>query len=320
MSNGSPYERKELVLPPNVRLDKFLAQELKTTLSRAKIQALIKEGRVESADGEALRKAEIVGEPLKIVAHLPIQQPFELISNNQGVPILYQDEYFAIIHKPSNMTVHPGAKTKNDTLVHSLITQLSDLSEGSDPDRPGIVHRLDRGTEGLMIIAKTNKSHERFSNLFKQKEIKKEYCAWIYRLLPSAGEINGFITRHPKNRKLMLFSKEKLNDSSKVSELSYQVEEQINQFSLVRIHLKTGRTHQIRASFSYLSAPVVGDKSYGYNDADLKIRYLKSKTSKLGTLLCAAHLSFIHPFDKSERSFSLELPDRFQEFKAAISN
>ena len=276
---------------------------------------MIKEGSV-FVEGKPVRKSSFKSEnPLEIEIHYSEETGFDLTGNDTTVPVLFQDEYLAIIHKPAKMTVHPGAGTGNDTLVHSLIRQIENLSEGSEPERPGIVHRLDRETEGLMVIAKTDNAHRNLAELFQKRQIRKTYIAWLWGQTPSEGTEKGYIGRNPILRKQMVFTEEADRPLFKEASLSYRTLEQTKHFSKVEIDLHTGRTHQIRATFTALGFPVVGDDLYskysrrlmkaGFNEA--QIEDLKSR----GLLLLASRLVFTHPETKQNMDYSLPLPERF---------
>ena len=209
------------------------------------------------------------------------------------------------------MTVHPGAGTKEDTLVHSLVAQIHPLSSLNGEERPGIVHRLDRDTEGLMLIAKDNPTHQRLAEQFQTRRIYKEYHAWLSGLLrPAKGEIDGFISRSPRNRKRMQFSSYDFMGRGRPASLSYELLREIEKFSLVKIILKTGRTHQIRCSFLSIRTSVVGDQLYkkpGMRKKDLWMEH--------GLLLVANRIRFFHPLQKKDYEFQIDLPERFIQFE-----
>lgn len=263
-----------------------------------------------------LKKAHQVKNACKLTINLPEEKPIELIGHDFSVPIIYEDKQIAVIHKPARMTVHPGAGTGEDTLVHSLIAQLKKLSSGSEPDRPGIVHRLDRETEGLMVIARDDLSHARLASAFQNRQIKKRYKAWLWhKLRTSEGSLNGFIGRHPKKRKQMLFADEANNAgiAPKEAKLNYQLAKEDKYMSLVDIELITGRTHQIRAAFDSMGNAVVGDKIYGRQMKKIATlpASIAAGLAERGMLLIAYFLEFEHPQSRKLMSFELPLPKRF---------
>ncbi len=247
---------------------------------------------------------------------LEILPKITLQANNQNVPILYQDEDLAIVHKPAKMTVHPGAGTQQDTLVHSLKSQIHPLSDCNSEQRPGIIHRLDRDTEGLMLIAKNNLIHRKIAEQFQARTIYKEYHAWLCGIpAPEKGEINGFISRNRNNRKLMQFQFENSIPNARQASLSYVTIKKKYNFSLVKIILKTGRTHQIRCSFPSIHTSVVGDTSYCS-------RTVKKKkfSEKFGMLLVANRIQFFHPIQNKKYDFKIDLPKRFLKFEEQQNN
>ena len=318
-----------LELPPNSRLDAALAQKFSQSLSRSQIQKLIKEGHV-LVEGVACLRPSYKSEISRSVEFEYVPEPdYELKPVDLAVPVLYQDEHLAIIHKPTGMTVHPGAGTKDDTLVHSLLAQLDHLSEGYEELRPGIVHRLDRETEGVMVIAKKNNTHRHLAEMFEARKIHKEYHAWVWGKTNEEETLQGFMGRHPSDRKRMFFISEeefekgrgKIRESEplKSASLSYRTLEKTAHFSLVKIELHTGRTHQIRACFSHFGWPVVGDSLYcrsGRREkhADMSKEQIERLHAR-GMLLIASRLSFRHPETGERVDYSLSLPARFEHLE-----
>ena len=312
-------EENTFNISPAQRIDAFLSQTWKEKFSRSAIQKFIRDGKVK-VNGKLCNKPshQVEGE---ITIELTYTEPEDYIipRSDKQIPVLFEDPYLAIIHKPVNMTVHPGAGTKDDTLVHYLLGQFDELSETEERQRPGIVHRLDRETEGLMVIAKKTNVHRQLSALFENRKIEKRYEAWLWGQSPDSTTADGFIGRHPSNRKKMMYSEKPVNNTYKSSILSIETLEQTEHFSRVSIDLKTGRTHQIRATCSYLKIPVVGDQMYsrlarrykkaGFSDAQ------ESDFNDRGLLLIASGLSFEHPVTKEKLTYSLPLPQRFHNLE-----
>ncbi|MDH5716388.1 MAG: RluA family pseudouridine synthase [Spirochaetia bacterium] len=319
-NSSSDFEYFSFEVFDEKRLDLFLYENLKEYRSRSKFQKIIKDGYVKVNRKVITKPSSMLQINSIVEINLPVEKELKLVPKDMGIPILFQDKYFAVIHKPADITVHPGSGTKDDTLVHGLIAQIKKLSEGSETLRPGIVHRLDRETEGLMIIAKTDKAHEEFSKLFQERKIIKEYTAFLWgKLAKQFDVIDGFIGRNFSDRKKMRFSAEAIGHLDKEAKLSYKIIRENMFFSKVSINLLTGRTHQIRATFSSMGNPVVGDIAYGkisrlyknYNIGRKKEMFIE----KLGMLLLAKRIKFTHPFTKKEMEFELNDPDRFLKFE-----
>lgn len=306
----------EFNLEPGIRLDAAIAAIYPDLFSRSHAQKIIHEGQIR-VNNEICQKPSFKSKnliPVSIDYFPPAE--YQLQANFESrVPVIFQDKYLAVIYKPAGMTVHPGAGTKDDTLVHVLLSQMDHLSEGSGDNRPGIVHRLDRETEGLMVIAKDNHTHFELARLFSDRKITKEYYAAVWGMAPESGTVEGFIGRHPVNRKKMLFDYTKLNETYKDSSMEFTTIQHSVTFSLLKIILHTGRTHQIRASMSKLDHPVVGDEVYSrYHrrlEKTLFPREIKEKILGSGLYLMAYRLSFIHPTTRENLNFELPLPFRF---------
>lgn len=196
-------------LPPEVRLDHYLVNFLNTKYTRSQIQKKIAEGLVTLENEPATKSGFKVKAPTNGKITLIEEMPAEIKPVDLSIKIIYQDDYFAIVHKPAGITVHPGIGTHNDTLVHGLLAKVPNLAPGFGPDRPGLVHRLDRETEGLMLVAKTKKAHAHLANQFKDRTVKKIYFATIWGAprVPKSRLV-GWIMRHEKHRKRMKFTQD----------------------------------------------------------------------------------------------------------------
>jgi len=238
----------------------------------------------------------------------------------KNIKILYEDKDLIVLDKPSGLTVHPGAGQKNRTLVDFLIKKYGkNLSNLSGTDRPGIVHRLDKDTSGLLIIAKNNKIHKLLQEKFEKREINRLYLAVIWGLLKkNSGSFRMNIGRNPKNRKK--FSIFKIGGKSAVTK--YKVKKIFsNVASLIECKLLTGRTHQIRVHLSSSGNSIIGDKKYGKNKSKLLKNVDKSLVNHIITFkrqaLHAYFLSFIHPIKKNKIELNSELPN---DINALIEN
>ncbi len=293
------------------RLDSWLAHVLEKEASRARIQNWIKEGCVEGPYNH-IKNSLVVksGDQFQIT---PIsKKPVDLSPVKMDLEVLYEDPYIAIIHKPPGIAVHPGPGDGRTTLMNGIVHRWKDLPPAPDPLRPGIVHRLDKPTEGILILAKSENAHRRFSDLFRLRLIEKEYLAWLLAPPPdSSGEVNQPIKRHPMERTKMM-----VNPTGRPSRTGYVVEKSCisrkgRKFTFVRLNLYTGRTHQIRVHMSYLGAPVVGDPLYSRSSKEF---------NRFGLLLLAHRIKFHHPFLDREMEFQLELPQRFLDFEQHCGN
>jgi 23S rRNA pseudouridine1911/1915/1917 synthase len=282
------------------RLDIFIKEKL-PQLSRSRIQTLIKENYVlvNFKPSKASYKIKR-GEKIKIF--IPPDREIEIQPRDIPFEIIYEDEDIAVINKPSGIVVHPAPGHYDDTLVHGLILKLKNLSGIGGKIRPGIVHRLDKDTSGIMLVAKNDFAHKRLVEAFKERLIEKNYIALVYgRLTQKKGKIETFIGRHPIARKKMAVLKE-----GKLAITFYEVLEIFNKASLVLAKPVTGRTHQIRVQFSYIGHPILGDPIYGGLKHDLP------KPPRL--MLHAYEIVFKHPRTNEEMKFRVPIPEEFQSY------
>ncbi|MFA5485899.1 MAG: RluA family pseudouridine synthase [Bacilli bacterium] len=282
----------------NKRLDIVLAELLK--LPRAQVQQVIKAGNV-TLLGNALKASykvngdeEIRYTPLEVITSDLTPYDFKL-------DIIYEDEYFVIVNKPAGLVVHPSYGHKDDTLVNALIARYKDLSDVNGPFRPGIVHRLDKETSGLLIVCKNNDVHNKLAALLKKHEITRTYYALVQgHLHEDAGVIKTYLTRSKENYQKMANTPA----TGKLAITHFAVKERFHKYMLLKVNLETGRTHQIRAHMEYINTPIVGDKLYGKDNLKL---YNK------GQLLHAGELSFKHPITRKEVRFKAPLPPYFND-------
>jgi 23S rRNA pseudouridine1911/1915/1917 synthase len=229
------------------------------------------------------------------------------VPQNIEIDIVFENSDFAIINKAQGIVVHPAAGNFDGTLVNALIYHFENLSTSEDV-RPGIVHRLDKNTSGLLIVAKNNKTHNYFANLIKQRKAVKKYVALCSGYFNNKrGEIITGICRDKKNRKKMAVCNQ---DEGKLAITKYNVLEEFDGFSLVEFELVTGRTHQIRVHASHLKHPIVGDNVYGGN----------TKLYDKGQLLHSAHLEFVSPTTNKLVTFDVTLPKHFLKVLNNIKN
>jgi 23S rRNA pseudouridine1911/1915/1917 synthase len=285
-----------------MRLDRFLASVVGDQ-SRSQLQRLIKDGRVLVAG-----RAGKANQPVKTGQTVTLDLP-ELIEPRPRpealpLPIVYQDADLVVIDKPAGMVVHPAAGHAEGTLVNALLHHIDDLSGIGGEKRPGIVHRLDRGTSGLMVVAKHDASHMELARQFHDREVEKEYLALVWGEVQAGRRIDNPIGRDPVDRKKM---SAKARRSREAVTRIVRAERLGPALTLVRVAIHTGRTHQIRVHLSAIGHPIVGDALYG----GVRRRVpgdIRAVTHLSRPFLHAARLVFTHPTDGRRMDFVSELP------------
>jgi 23S rRNA pseudouridine1911/1915/1917 synthase len=288
------------------RLDRFLVSVVPNQ-SRSQIQRLIKDGRVRVAARVAKAK-----ELVKVGQHITIEVPEPVESGLQPealpLPIVYEDSDLIVVDKPAGMVVHPAAGHASGTLVNALLHHVDDLSGIGGEKRPGIVHRLDRGTSGLMVVAKHDAAHEELSRQFHDREVEKQYLALVWGTVEAGRRIDAPIGRDPVNRKKMSARARRAREA--VTRV-VRVEHLGPALTLAQVAIHTGRTHQIRVHLSAIGHPVVGDPLYGGVHRRVP-GDLKAVTHLDRPFLHAARLAFSHPVDGRRMEFESRLPDDLQ--------
>lgn len=284
----------EFNAPTAGRLDKLLVDGV-PELTRTQLQTLIKEGAV-TVDGAPSKPGWKLrgGEAVRIV--IPPPPPAELLPERMNLDVLYEDSHIAIIDKPAGLVVHPGAGIENGTLANGLLARYPELAIMKGQRRQGIVHRLDKYTSGVMVIARTEAALNNLTNQFQARTVDKRYITLLDAApKPSSGRIDLPIGRDPAQRMKMAVIR-----GGRPAVTEYETVELLpNDMALVSVHLLTGRTHQIRVHFARMKCPVVGDTVYG----------LRKQRVKLGrTFLHAARLSFDHPATGERLTFETPLP------------
>ena len=284
----------------NIRIDKFLSSKL-TDFSRSYLQDLIKEGYV-FVNEEHIKPSYKLEENDKVIVYLKPIENLEVKPENIPLDIIYQDSSIAIINKPVGMVVHPSAGHHSGTLVNAILYHIKDLSGINGVYRPGIVHRIDMDTSGLIAIAKNDEAHKALAEQLKDHSMARTYVCLVKGILESKrGIIKTLIGRDKKNR----LKQAVVNEGGKEAITEFEVLETYNdRFSLVKCQLQTGRTHQIRVHMNFIKHPIVNDPLYGENH---KISYESSQ------LLHAYELTLTHPVTKEQMTFNAPIPNHFIE-------
>ena len=279
------------------RLDKFLADQLPDH-SRSQIQGWIKDELV-TVNSEP-SKANYRLQQDDVIA-LSIPEPVEIDAQPEdiAIDIVYEDKDVVVINKPQGMVVHPSLGHEGGTLVNALLYHIKDLSGINGKIRPGIVHRIDKDTSGLLMVAKNDVAHEKLAEQLQDKTAGREYIGLVHGVIQNdRGTIDAPIGRDPKNRK-----KYKVVENGKPSVTHFEVIERFNDFTLLKLNLETGRTHQIRVHLEYIGYRMAGDPLYGP----------RKTLEGPGQFLHAASLQFVHPTTGERLSFSAPLPESFEK-------
>ncbi len=294
------------------RLDKVVFSFLENQtslvgLSRSRIARWIEEGSVFLGSKPITKVAYQLRLGEKIGIFVPSPKPSRLISDSSiKLDVIYEDAQILVINKPAGLVVHPGAGQQEGTLVHALLSRLGDDFTGvGDELRPGIVHRLDKNTSGVLVVAKTHHAHQALSEQFARRTVKKTYQALVYNLpgKGSAGTIESEIGRHRTKRTKMAV----LKKGGKLATTHWKVLEELRYGYLLEVKIETGRTHQIRVHLSHAKAPIVGDKEYGGFDRVLPNNIKKAVKEFGRQALHAERITFLHPQSKKNVTFEAEL-------------
>ncbi len=288
------------------RLDRFLASAL-ANVSRSQIQRLIKSGHIQ-VDGHAA-KANLtlkVGQSVTVENLEPVDSTVE--PEAIPLPIVFEDQDLVVVDKPAGMVVHPAAGHSHGTLVNALLHHVDDLSGIGGEKRPGIVHRLDRGTSGLMVVAKNDGAHEELSRQFHDREVQKEYIALVWGEVHAGRRIDEPIGRDPLDRKKMAARARRSREA--VTRI-VRIEAFSRALTLAHVAIHTGRTHQIRVHLSAIGHPIVGDALYGGVHRRVP-GDLRAVARLQRPFLHAARLAFTHPADGRKMEFVSPLPEDLQ--------
>ena len=307
------------------RLDIFLSDNI-NQFTRSYIKKLIENKRVKLNDKISLSPSVKVKYKDKIVTNIVIINERNIIPKKINLEVVYEDRSILVINKPKGMVVHPGAGNYENTLVNALLFKYKkNLSDLNGALRPGIVHRIDKNTSGLLVIAKNNLAHANLGVQFSNHAIKRKYICLAWGVVrPLNGKINTLISRDKKNRQLMTVSE--INGKKAITNYKtlkvFNIKD-IPKISLIECELETGRTHQIRVHLKYKGASLLGDKQYGKKNIKFKKinKEFLIKLNKLsGQALHAKTLSFNHPETKKWISFNSDLPEGFKKILSLLEN
>lgn len=280
----------------NNRIDKYLAEAFNGK-SRSYIQGLIEKENIK-VNGKSIKSNYKVKENDEIVIDMPEPLELEVVAEDIPLDILYEDNDVIVINKPQGMVVHPAPGNYTKTLVNALLYHCKDLSTINGVIRPGIVHRIDKDTTGVLVVAKNDEAHNFLSKQLQTHSMKREYIALVEgRLKEDTGTINKPIGRNKKDRLKM-----GIVDDGKRAVTHYEVLERYKNTTLIKCVLETGRTHQIRVHMASIGHPLVGDEVYGFKKQRFKLQ---------GQVLHAKTLGFIHPKTKEYMEFTTNLPEYY---------
>lgn len=279
------------------RIDSFLNEVIEDA-TRSYIQKIIDGGYVEITGKKTTKSGNKLKGTETIVVNLPEDETLDLIPEDIPLEIIYEDSDIVVINKAPNMVVHPAHGNYNGTLVNALLYHIKDLSTINGVIRPGIVHRLDKDTSGVIVVAKHDEAHTTLSDMFKEKTLEKTYvCIAKGIFKDKSGRIETLIGRDPRDRKKMAV----VTENGKIAISNYEVLDESKNYSLVKVRIETGRTHQIRVHMKSLNHPILGDATYG-NSTDGIARQM----------LHAYRLKFTHPISKKEMVVTAPIPEDFK--------
>ena len=281
----------------SVRIDQYLSTAL-NDLSRSYIQKLIGDGQIKVNGEISTSKKRLVLKDDMIEVNIPDPELLKIVAEDIPLDILYEDDDLIIVNKPQGMVVHPAPGNYSGTLVNALMYTAERLSSINGVIRPGIVHRIDKDTSGLLMVAKNDKAHEWLANQLKEKTTIREYMAIVNGVInKEGGTIDQPLARHPQDRKKIAIARD-----GRHAVTHYEVVERYKYHTLIRVRLETGRTHQIRVHMASIGYPILGDPIYGVKSERLKHE---------GQALHAQKIGFIHPTTHELMVFESELPNYF---------
>lgn len=299
------------------RLDAFLAARVEG-LSRTRLKQAIEDGDVLVAGRTATKGSYKLRAGDQVELEIPAPPACDFTPEDIPLDIIYEDEWLVVLNKPAGLVVHPAAGVPSGTLANALAFHFQKLSTHAGATRPGIVHRLDRDTSGLMVVAKTARAHEHLSDQFRAREVFKSYVALVHgRVREESGRIEEPLARDPRTRTRM-----SVRSGGRPALSLYRVRRAYERFTLLDVQIKTGRTHQIRVHLAHLKHPVVGDKVYnGGRDTTVADVRLRAAIRALGRqFLHAEQLGFRHPHTGENLRFNAPLPTELSQMLASLES
>ena len=284
----------------NIRIDKYLIDKL--DISRSKLQKMINNGNI-LVNGNIVKNSYIVKLDDEISIDEDFNEEIKILPENIPLDIIYEDEYLLVVNKPSGMVVHPAPGNYSGTLVNALMYHCNNLSKVNSEIRPGIVHRIDADTSGLLVVAKNDDVHNKLAEQIKKHTVVRKYIALVWGVInEDSATIDAPIGRDKNNRKKMCITA----DNSKEAITHIKVLKRYNNATLIECKLETGRTHQIRVHMEYIKHPVVNDPIYGNK---------KLIDLDFGQMLHAKTLGFIHPITNEYMEFNSNVPEKFTQLE-----
>lgn len=301
---------KEFVINPSqgvdVRLDVFLSTRL-AGLSRAQIQRLVEEGKVR-VDGSEKKPSYKLRDRERVHVSYSLSRPKELMPEDLALDVIHVDDHLIVVNKPAGMVVHPGARQNSGTLVNALLFRFPELAHVGPEDKPGIVHRLDKETSGVILVARTPAAHRNLQLQFKTRTVTKLYMGLVWgRVSKTEGKISWAIGRHVKHGGRMSVKSRK----PRLAETRFKVMKRFRELTLLEIQPVTGRTHQIRVHLSASGHPIAGDSRYGRR---------KSKLKSPRLFLHAHQISMNHPYSGERVQYTAPLPDDLSFFLVKLED
>ncbi len=279
------------------RLDRFLADNA-ADFSRSRLQGLIDDGNV-TVDGNVVKASHKLRDGESIVVVVPDPRPVDLIPQDIPLDVVYEDDNLLVVDKPAGMTVHPSPGHPDGTLANAVLGRNPDIEGIGGEQRPGIVHRLDKDTSGLIVVAKNERAHTNLSDQFKERSVTKGYVALVHgHVSPTEAIIDAPIGRHPRDRKKMT-----VVERGREARTYYKAVDAFKKFTLLELQPRTGRTHQIRVHLASMRHPVVGDAVYGHPHRSLERHFLH-----------ASRLGFYHPGSGEHVEWTSDLPAELADF------